>query len=228
MLFFQSLGYPARDAFGVPAQQYVQEGSTTQLFAGGSAQNPKSQLFGISAQSPKAQSFGVSAQQYVQDSSKSQQYCISAQPYIRESSVSQPYGDSAHSSRNDTLPVQSCKRSPAAATQPTMQGSWSIPVKNLRPLLNRIKEEMARHPELRYHAKHLCAGQPIVWTGQSEPVSQFFKSTNIEPITDKRFSEFFVNMEQTLSVSYTWAFTSLEEMAGICFVFFLCFILSDS
>ena len=79
---------------------------------------------------------------------------------------------------------------------------------------------MAWHPELWYHAKHWWERRPIVWTGKSEPVSQFFKRKGIEPITDKRFSEFFVNMEQTLSASYTWAFTSLEEMAGIYFLLF--------
>jgi hypothetical protein len=210
MLFIQSLGYPAREAFGLPAQQYVQGGSSNQSY-------------GVAAQSPRAQSYGVSAQRY--DSSKSHQFGVSAQPYVRESSASQPYGVSAQSLRNDTLPVQSYKRPPIASVQPTMQGSWSIPVKNLRSLLNRVKEEMARHPELRYNAEHWWAGQPIVWTGQSESVSQFFKATNIEPITDKRFSEFFVNKEQTLSVSYTWQFTSLEEMAGIYLFIFLEFCL---
>ena len=73
---------------------------------------------------------------------------------------------------------------------------------------------MAKYPDLCYPEGHEQWGQLIKWNGYSEAVSQFFKLTNIEPITDKRFSKFFEKMKQTLSASYTWSFTSLEEMAG--------------
>jgi hypothetical protein len=93
---------------------------------------------------------------------------------------------------------------------------WSIPVQKLPGLLSRIEVEMEKCPGLRYPPDHKdkdTAGQPLVWTGFSEPVSQFFKLKKIDP--RKEYTEFFENMDQTMSTSYTWAKTSLQEMAGV-------------
>jgi hypothetical protein len=92
---------------------------------------------------------------------------------------------------------------------------WSIPVNKLLPLLNRVKAEMEQCPELTYPPYHKWkAGDPLVWTGFSEPISQFFQLKRIDPRKDERFSEFYENMEQNLSSSYTWAHSSLQAMAG--------------
>ena len=94
----------------------------------------------------------------------------------------------------------------------------SIPVQKLPGLLSRIEEEMGKCPGLVYPPNHWQKGQNIVWTGFSEPISQYFQSQRINPSQDPRFSEFYVQMDQTtkdkLSTSYTLAQTTLNFMAG--------------
>jgi hypothetical protein len=79
------------------------------------------------------------------------------------------------------------------------RADWSIPSKNLRPLLDALKADMSK------------AG--IAWDGASEALKKFLVEMSIDPKTDIRYRHFFVSRRHTAATSYTWRGTNLYQMA---------------
>ena len=77
---------------------------------------------------------------------------------------------------------------------------WSIPSKDLRPLLDALTADMSK------------AG--IAWDGSSEVLKKFLVEMSIDPKTDLRYRHFFISRRHTAATSYTWRGTNLYQMAN--------------
>jgi hypothetical protein len=85
-------------------------------------------------------------------------------------------------------------------TEFVYHADWSLPSKNLRPLLDALKADM------------LIA--EITWDGSSEALKKYLVDNRIDPNVDSRYQHFFVSRRHTAATSYTWRGTNLYQMAN--------------
>ena len=93
----------------------------------------------------------------------------------------------------------------------------SIPVANLRKLLQRIKTDFddwvkKENPvyQKRYDGDKL-AGEAVVWNGFSGSVQYYFKTKDINP--SEKYKDLYSEKMHTIAVSYVWSGTGLFRMA---------------
>ena len=94
----------------------------------------------------------------------------------------------------------------------------SIPVANLRELLQRIKADFddwvkKENPvyQKRFDGDKL-AGEAVVWNGFSGSVQYYFKTKGINP--SEKYKDLYSNKRHTIAVSYVWSVSGLLRIAG--------------
>jgi hypothetical protein len=92
-------------------------------------------------------------------------------------------------------------------------GFSNIPVEKFEPLLRRLKVDFEAWVATGSAETKDKNGNPLVWTGFSDPIQKFFKAMNIDPT--KKYAEYYTKERHTVATSYVWAKTSLYKMAGI-------------
>lgn len=84
-------------------------------------------------------------------------------------------------------------------------GFSSIPVENLKPLLNAIKVDY----ESWAASQKQCNK---VWSGLSNDVQAYFKAEKINPT--EKYSQFYSKCRHSIATSYVWSVIGLFQMAG--------------
>ena len=104
----------------------------------------------------------------------------------------------------------------------TGSGFASIPVKNLRPLLDAIRADFqlwrAKYDEKPVYAWGRQMGKEVVWDGMSDCVKFFFEDEEINP--SEKYKEYYDAKRHTIATSYVWAKTGLCHMTGAFFPLF--------
>ena len=78
---------------------------------------------------------------------------------------------------------------------------FSIPAKNLRPLLTRLKADIESWRK------------GSTWSGDSETLKEYLKQNKIDPKSDPRYKDFYVKQRHNVAGSYTWRYTNLFKFA---------------
>ena len=78
---------------------------------------------------------------------------------------------------------------------------FSIPAKNFRPLLTRLKADIESWRK------------GSTWSGDSETLKEYLKQNKIDPKSDPRYKDFYVKQRYNMVGSYTWQYTNLFKFA---------------
>ena len=108
---------------------------------------------------------------------------------------------------------------------------WSIPVENLRPLLEELKKDIEiwisqekpvyadswkpQKAPIYLEPVYTEASQSkyVECSWKSYPFAEYFKKKKIDPKFDSRYSKFYTNQRHTIAGSYVWAEADLSEFA---------------
>ena len=108
---------------------------------------------------------------------------------------------------------------------------WSIPVENLRPLLEELKKDIEiwisqekpvyadswkpQKAPIYLEPVYTEASQSkyVECSWKSYPFAEYFKKKKIDPKFDSRYSKFYTNQRHTIAGSYVWAETDLSDFA---------------
>ena len=108
---------------------------------------------------------------------------------------------------------------------------WSIPVENLRPLLEELRKDIEiwisqekpvyadswkpQKAPIYLEPVYTEASQSkyVECSWKSYPFAEYFKKKKIDPKFDSRYSKFYTNQRHTIAGSYVWAETDLSDFA---------------